>query len=642
MIEQTPLGSTDESREENIAEYLAHEKSDLATEDFSDAGDKKKRRKIFALLAGVVLLLIAIFAYFSYSHGQKSFANEKVTVSIEAPESIESGAEISLTIGYKNENEVALRSGRLEMSFPDNFILSSSDKTISPDGSISYWSIENIPANSTDKIRIFGKLIGNAGDIRDFKATLKYRPANFNSNFETSTTLPVRVASVPVELAISAPAEGIKNDADTALTFTMKNKSTRHFKKAQIEVRLPTTFSYVPSETTATIKADEEKRTYVFEVADLPGGGEKSVRVEGAFKSESEKETVAADLYLLEENGELIKYIETSQELTINRPEVLVSVAVNGYEDYAANKNEELEYRIDFVNQSSAEIRGLTLTSTLNGNFDLDSVQASGGRFSGSEITWSALGVPSLGQLKPGDRGSISFKVRVKDLFPITKESDKDFTLSNQITLKTASKEIVSLTEVSPVKAFLALDAKGYFNDDGRIENGGALPPRAGEKTYYTIHWSLRDLFSATENVRVVASLPPSVRWTGKYIDSKGKAQTGETKTENSESAPDGESVKITEEKVYYNAATNEMVWELPGLKANEGIISSAKEVVFQIEVSPQDGDAGKEMDIVNASNVSGYDPFTKLTVTGSKEKLTTKLPDDFSISDEEAIVRAR
>lgn len=35
MMEQNPIENADESREENLEEYLHKEKSDLATEDFS-------------------------------------------------------------------------------------------------------------------------------------------------------------------------------------------------------------------------------------------------------------------------------------------------------------------------------------------------------------------------------------------------------------------------------------------------------------------------------------------------------------------------------------------------------------------------------------------------------------------------------
>jgi len=650
MIEQKSLEQNNDTQKDNIHEYLVKKEGDLRDEGFSDIETKKNKNKKIAIGALIALLVFLIFAYFSYSKGQKSFANENVTLSIETPEDVESGTEISFTIGYKNENEISLKNGRLEMFFPDNFIMTSSDKELGKDGNISFWSIDSIPANSMDKIRIFGRLIGDKDSASDFRAILKYKPSNFNSIFETSATKSVEISSVPVELEISSPEESIKDDTDTALTFSVKNKSNRNFSKAQIKIELPENFEYTPSEN-SLLEQDGENNSFIFETENLLAGEEKSISVEGSFHSENGKENVKADVYLLEENGEFIKYAEQTKEFQIEKPEILVSVTINGSEDYYADKNEELEYKIDFENQSDKEIRGLTLNSKLGNNFDLSSINATEGRISNDEIIWSALRVPALAQLKPQEKGNVSFKVKVKDYFTIAKDSDKDFVLENNITIKTSTAEIVSITKSIKVKAFLALETKAYFNDDGRIENGGALPPRAGEKTYYTVHWSLRNLFSETKNIRIVATLPQGVKWTGKYIDSKGKVITEEIEEENatesvtsttSENVEENQEIEISEEKVFYDKNTNEMVWEIPVLKPNEGILSSAKEIVFQIEISPEEENVNKEMDILNITNASGYDTFTQQNIFSSKDKLTTKLTNDFSIGEQEAIVQTR
>jgi len=81
------------------------------------------------------------------------------------------------------------------------------------------------------------------------------------------------------------------------------------------------------------------------------------------------------------------------------------------------------------------------------------------------------------------------------------------------------------------------------------------------------------------------------------------------------------------------------VIWELPKLKANDGILTSAKEIVFQIEVEPQKENVGKAMDIIDNITVSGYDTFTEKVVNNSGNKVTTELFDDYSISTEQAIV---
>lgn len=633
MVEKTQTGQ--EAVQENIKDYLSKDRSSLDQEDFSNSAGKKKK-KFLVLGALLILLIVLAFSYISYTTGQKSFANEEVNLSIESPENIESGEEISFTIAYKNDNDIALKNVKIEMFFPENFTLSSSDKSLEKDGSISFWKSEEIPAHSTDRIRVFGRMMGDMGDEKIFRAIMKYKPANFNSEFQANAEKRMTVTSVPVELSLKIPENGIKNDADAMLQFYIKNKSERSFSKGRIDIELPETFTLISSESPVT----QKDRRYSFELDNMSPGTEKSVSLQGSFHSENGTETIKMEFYATENGENAVKYAQKTEEIKIIKPEILVTAKINGEDEYYASKNEEIEYRINFKNQSEKEIRGLTLTSSLSGNFDFSSIKAERGRVNGNEITWSALNVPALGQLKPGEEGNVSFKVKVKDYFDITKETDKDFVLENIITIKTSSQEIMSLTESTKVKAFLALDVKGYFNDDGRIQNGGALPPRVGEKTYYTMHWSIRSLFGSTQNVQIKASLPAGVRWTGKYVDSKGKTREEEGGNPASEDSQGAENTQ--EEKVYYNAAVNEIIWEIPALKANEGILSPAKEIIFQIEAIPKEDDAGKIIDLLDISTALGYDIFTKQTVSSSQDKVTSRLVDDYSISDNEAVVQGR
>jgi len=609
-------------------------------------GEKGKKK---TLIIGLILLVaIAVFAYLSFNKGRQSFENEKVSVVVEVPENIESGAEVSLTVGYRNDNPVDLRDSRMEISLPDNFTVTSSDKELAKEGGISYWKIGKIKKNSTDKIRIYGKFIGDVGDEGRIKGVLKYMPSNFNSEFQAEAEETARVSSVPVDLVMKFPDGGAKNDVDTDVVISLKNKSSRNFAKAKVEIILPASFTFISSEMEFAEK-DEDKNRYTFEFSDLASQKEASIALKGNFHSENNKESVKAFVYLMEGEGDYVKYLEKTEEVAITRPGISVIETINGAEDYVAGKNEELTYRIEFENQSDKNINGLVLRSVLTGNYDLSTVKADKGTVKSNEITWSAAKVPALAQLKPGEKGEVVFKVKVKDLFTVEKESDKNFVLENKVTMNTAQEEIINLTKSTKVRAFMVLEAKGYFNDDGRIENGGSLPPRVGEKTYYTIHWSIRNLFNEVKNVRIKSVLPAGVKWTGKYIDSRGKVMSSdgdkeeaEAKTEggSQEEGGSGESLdEIVAESLYYDKGLNAVIWELPKLKANDGILTSAKEIVFQIEVEPQKENVGKAMDIIDNITVSGYDTFTEKVVNNSGNKVTTELFDDYSISTEQAIV---
>jgi hypothetical protein len=644
-----PSGQGHGEKEQEIKSYLEKKKEDGPEEDFLERPKEEgKGKKALLLIGAILLVIIAVSAYLSFNKGRQSFENSQVEVFVEAAEDIESGAEVSLTVGYKNDNPVDLKDSRMEISLPDNFTVTSSDKELTEEGDISYWKIGRISKNSTDKIRIYGKFIGEKGDDGNIKGVLKYTPANFNSEFQSAMEEMLTISSTPVEMTMRFPDGGVKNDVDTDISILLKNSSARSFGKAKVEVQLPKAFTFVSSEM-EVLEKDEDENRYIFEISDFSPEKEVVIAIKGNFHSESEKESVKASVYLTEGEEDFVKYLEKTEEVVITRPGISVVETINGAEDYVAGKNEELTYKIEFENQSDKNISGLTLRSVLTGNYDLPTIKADKGTVKSNEIVWSAAKVPALAQLGPGEKGEVIFRVKAKDLFTIEKESDKNFVLDNKVTMSTSQQEIISLTKSTKVRAFMVLETKGYFNDDGRIENGGSLPPKVGEKTYYTIHWSIRNLFNEVKNVRIKSVLPAGVKWTGKYIDSKGKVMTDnreeedmETETgDDREKEESGEETldEIAAESLYYDKDSNAVVWELPSLKANDGILTSAKEIVFQVEVEPREENAGKAMDIIDNITAQGYDMFAEQNVTNSGKKVTTELFDDYSISTEQAIV---
>lgn len=644
MLEETQ----NEKVEGEIKSYLEKGRENIGVEDFPDDKPKKIEKKKKMLIVAILgILALLVFAYVSYVKGHGSFSGENVKISIDAPEQTGSGDEISITVSCANNNRVSLNDAKLEMSFPDNFIMKSSDKTVDHSGSVYMWNIGSIPAQSTEKIRIYGRIVGKQGEQKTLKGVLRYRPSNFNLNFQSEGEKTVTISSVPVELKLNFP-ESVKDSAEGEFTFSCKNTGNRDFGKVRLEMEFPKDFSYVSAEPASNFKKEEgEGNTYMLEEEDFLKGAEKSVKIKGSFQSQNEKETIKVKAYLLEDNNEMIEYAGEEKNVKMEKTEILLSQTVNGVADYGAGKNEELTYKITFKNQSGKEMRGMAIKSTLSGNFDLASVEADKGTVKDNTITWSATNVPELASLLPQGEGSVEFKVKVKDIFTIQKESDKNFVLRNSAFISSFSsgtnsqgqENLIAKNEINTkVKAFIFLDTKGYFNDDGRINNTGSIPPQVGQKTYYTIHWSVRNFFNDVEGVRIASVLPEGIKWTGKYVNSQGKAI--EDRITNDTVSQDGGNEKITEEKVFYDPKTNEVVWQMPSLKANEGVLSAAKEIVFQVEAVPLNKHAGSAMTLIEGTTVSAYDTFVIANITGTGGKVTTRLTDDFSISDTEAIVK--
>jgi len=648
--------------EEKIGEYLANK--DTSTEDdyFSSAPGNKKKKIGVILLASLFFIAI-IFAYLSFSRGHGSFDNGKIGISYEISESITSGEEMSLVVSCNNNNDVDINDTKLEISLPDSFMMTSNDKGLEKSGKIIYWNIGNIPAGNSEKIRIFGRFIGQTGDKGTISSNMTYVPLNFNSKFQTESSTEVRISFSPVELAMEEKTS-IPNQSEEDFIFEYKNGSNRSFSKIGISIDAGESFTRVSSSLDPT---KTEDGIIYFEDAELAAGEKRTLLVRGIFDSEQDHEDMKAELYILEENGEMVKYATTESELRIEKSDILITQTVNGTEGLVAGKNEELEYKINFKNQSGKEIRGLILETYLNGNFDEASIEAENGTVNGNKIIWSAMKVDGLAVLKDEEEGSVSFKVKVKDYFDINSAENKNFVLESSAAVSVINYEggsdnvktiLASSNLETKVKAFLYVKAEGFFNDDGRIENEGVLPPQVRKKTSYTVHLIAKNFFNDTKNIRIAAKLADNVNFTGKYINSDNKLLYQDPKEleKNDEGATSREGDNIstgeeneteeqeqqqdmTEEKIYYDAENRAIVWEIPRMKANDGILNSTKEIIFQIEVEPQEKNIGNAMDIISGITAGAFDEFIEQKIKYQIDGIDTLLEDDYSIGEGEALV---
>jgi hypothetical protein len=123
----------------------------------------------------------------------------------------------------------------------------------------------------------------------------------------------------------------------------------------------------------------------------------------------------------------------------------------------------------------------------------------------------------------------------------------------------------------------------------------------------------LKNYATDAETVSVRAFLGPNVRFTGQ---SKTSVAGG--------TAP------------VYNERTQEVTWEIGKIPANRGILSPAYEAVFQIELTPSLDQAQTSPILIRESKLTYLDAFTGESLTGTDTDITTQLPDDRTVADEQ------
>ena len=640
---------------EKIGSFLEGDgRNNRAGDEGVFGADNKKSRKKKIIIGAAVFLLLAIMglAAYSYFYGQRSFNAQKVEIAVLGAEEIMSGEENVYQIKYANNTKVDLKNSRVLLNIPDKLVLVSSDKNFKRESAVITWELGELKAGETGIIEMAVKIVGSLDSEYNLDSKIIYTPANFNSEFQSAgraSRAKIKIASVPFEMSILSPESAVSG-GEVRVLVKYQNISQIEFRKMEIETIFPEGFIFDSSDP-APFKKEDNAAYWIFEAVGPGSAGE--IEITGGLNGEKgEIKKMKAVLKASAAEGALpVKYLEENSEIVITEAPLTISQTVNGLTDYIAQKNGELEYKIKYQNVSDREIKGLVINSVLDGPkvLDFETLKVANGSYDEQhKITWSAFNVPELAVLKPGQEGEVSFKIKLKEYFVIDNYHDKNFIIKNTVTVKNfnfsgeavkVGKIIASSEMETPVAAGLFLKTAGYYNDDGRIENEGPVPPTVGEATFYTVHWYLNSVVNDIDEIEIAAVLPERAEWTGRYI--LNDRVFSESDFIREDTSADDESDKNDQENLVYYSDTREAVWKIPLLPANTGILSPVKEITFQIALTPIAEDVGKIMDLAGEPTMSAHDQFTDLNLTGEGESVTTELLDDESVGEEEGIVVA-
>ncbi|MDE2001322.1 MAG: hypothetical protein KGI60_02000, partial [Patescibacteria group bacterium] len=89
-----------------------------------------------------------------------------------------------------------------------------------------------------------------------------------------------------------------------------------------------------------------------------------------------------------------------------------------------------------------------------------------------------------------------------------------------------------------------------------------------------------------------------------------------------------------------YDPSTNQVTWQVNQVQANQGIIGTPIEAVFQVEATPTGAMAGTYMPLIGATTVSGTDAFTGNALTDTVPAVTTQLTDDSTVHPGDGVVQ--
>lgn len=576
-----------------------------------------KQGRLFRLTAVIIVAGAIVYAVIALLLGFRSFSQDNLSVSVESLSAIASGEEISYRVTILNRNRLALKDLNLQFYYPTSAVPSDlSDISELGGRFVKKISFPDL-LSSERRIFEFPAVVYGAGNAEErAEIRLAYRPSGINARYEKSAEFVSKITSSSFALHWDIPPEAVSGQT-VSYTLTYVSNSGSILRGGLLEIVYPPGFDFLSASPAPS------KNNNIWEIADLKGGEEGKIRIEGILRgSKSEVKIFLSRLGVNHPRREkILALVEETSPVVISSAVLAISQTVNQQSSHIASAGEILDYLIKYSNDSDLGIRGATITVNLEGEaLDLSRLSVRGGSFSSGLITWTAAGRPELALLEPGERGEISFSVPVKRNLPINKFGDKNFVVTSVASID--SPNIPSVLQgikirgeynlSVKVKSQLLLGAKGFYYN-APIANSGPLPPRVGQETTYAIIWELRNTSNDASDAEVSAYLPPQTRFTGRLYPGN---------------AP-----------ITYDPNTGQVVWKVGTLAAGAGEILPVRQVAFQVGLTPAVNQIGDAVELIGESVARAKDLFTGVSLESVTGIIDTAMKDDPAVRSDQGTV---
>lgn len=524
------------------------------------------------------------------------------------------GLPYEVNLMVSNDSDDLLKNSSISLQLPEDVIFASG-----VDKRIDVVDVGDIAPGEIKEKSFSVIFLQSESDERKLDAAFSYSFGALTAKFEKHNIVSVKTIDFPLDIEYVYP-EKVLPGQEFEIEIKYKNVFDDILPVFKIVFDKPEAFSV--SSTIPDIKQDS-----YWTVDSLPSGEEDEILINGSINlPDDSKFNVGFDV-VLDLGGFTHSVISDSLEITITKPPLSMEITLPD-DGEAYRLSEDLEYVLTYSNNSAEDIKNATVKVVLNGEMydfeSLESVESLGGASFSEDnktIIWLPDNNPSLRVIPAGGSGTLSFSIKIADSYDISEINDKDFMVKADAKIEADS--ILGAGSIeSKIAGAVEIESFGLFRDaESKILNDGVWPPKVDVPTEYTIHWRLTNFSTDISNIVVKAPLADGVVFTGEV---KGAT------TESTEGVDSISSIKVDNGNV---------VWNLARASAIVGIIGKTPEVIFQVRSTPYDYMAGDYMNLLGVTNVEADDDFTGLKLTSSVDVVTTRLPNDSTVDENEGRV---
>lgn len=614
-------GVSDEEIEESLEEIYQDDKGNRV--DVKRMQILKKHGLVFWILSFIFFFgAVAVLSYTGYSYYLKNGTDETaVDFSVSTETDVVAGQEFDYTIHYKNNGKVDILIPRVETTFPDNFVLLSSEPKSEADTK-GLWDLPTLSPQAENDIKIHGMIIGKKDLTQVFFSKISYTPQNFSSEFTKEDSASILVKDTGFDISIDY-VKAVLVGMENSLTLNVVPKEKSFLNGYQIRLEVPETFKYlvkktpVASSTAASKNAPkttpsqavfQKMKDGLWQVA--TGTSNISLPVAFSFTGKGNgNNTVKAHLEKEVSDGRTLEFYEEDIPFEVMKNDLNLALIINGTrENKGVNFGDTLNYTIAYNNKGESAMQDLVIMAVISSDFlDWSSLNMKvKGQVKDNTIIWTKNEIPALASVEKHQEGTIDFSINVASSTSVEGgkkyqvDSYAQFIVGQVAEGQTVSKDNHSNEIINTINSDLKLEELvRYFNEDNITVGNGPLPLKVGERTSFKVNWSVLNNLHELSNLKIEVSLPAYVEW-----DEKNRTNVG---------------------TVSYDAVNRKVVWDVGRLP----LTVFRADAEFNIAVTPTADDVGKIMVLLPGAKVSATDTETGENIEKIIGAKTSQLEDD-------------
>ena len=563
-----------------------------------------KKIFIFAIFFFVVAVGIAGFVFF----GKSTFiSSQNVDISILGPATVSAGEVLMLGVSISNTNNANLEFAELTVQHPSG--------SRNPDNTVEALTYTRedlgvIKAGGETVRNLSTVLLGATGETKEIKFSVEYKVEGSNATFYKDKIFEITIGETPIDLTVESP-EAATSGEEFTTTVTVNMRSGEVMKNAVLKAEYP--YGYDVIGATPITSADNN----LWFLGDLSPGNEKTITIRGRIVGEDQEERTFR-FYVGVADGSGANYnprvivTSTFNTVAIERQPINIEVLFNGENatTYIAPAARPIALTIRYTNNLPDKVLNPRMDLSISGAaLDKSSVDVGhNGTFNQetSKVSWQLRNPLGQSELGPGERGTVSLRLSSLSgtaLPTSARDIRLDFAISG-IPLAGVGQQVLVINETRTIRISSQVNfASKILYSLGSFANRGPIPPKVGEETTYTAVFGVGNTQGDIIDAKVVANLGPGAKWLG--------------------------ASSFASEDITYDEASNTVTWDMDKLLSDTGFASAAREVSFQIVLTPTLSQAGTAPNLVTGIVFTGRDSATGNSVTVTHPPLTTKLTGD-------------